>query len=268
MKKKLPIAIVAITAALCCVFGFTACGGESGKTHTSHNWSSTYTEDGDRHYQKCDGCDEKNYSTHDYGVAGVCVCGKQKPEEAKTITIEDLLNDHAELATSFVENKARTTIVANKEVLSESVWISANSVNAIDSVTIAYTYKVDDTERAVEIAVATLSSPIKIVDIVDGKAVSVSVTVDRTTVFEFDASVNYKNQTLTSAIYAAGKADSSSMKLIKEVESPNASYKTFNFIEQTDDSIEINQATVRPKQLKKIFKIDTLVPFLLLTHTI
>lgn len=86
MKKFLSI----FTAAVCvlaCAFSFTACGGNNSgddNTHTTHNWSTTYTQDGDRHYQTCDGCNEKQYNNHDYGTSGVCVCGKEKPVEIHT----------------------------------------------------------------------------------------------------------------------------------------------------------------------------------------
>ncbi|MCH5154035.1 MAG: Ig domain-containing protein, partial [Clostridiales bacterium] len=33
-----------------------------------------------QHYQTCDGCDEKQYSDHDYGTSGTCACGKTKPD--------------------------------------------------------------------------------------------------------------------------------------------------------------------------------------------
>ncbi len=86
MKKFLST----LTAAVCvmaCAFSFAACGGDNSggdKTHTTHNWSTTYTQDGDRHYQTCDGCNEKQYSNHDYDANGVCVCGKEKPVEIHT----------------------------------------------------------------------------------------------------------------------------------------------------------------------------------------
>ena len=86
MKKILSVLIAAICLTAC-AFSITACGDKEGdETHTTHNWSATYTEDGDRHYQTCDGCDEKKYSNHDYGTSGVCVCGKHKPEEIVAAT--------------------------------------------------------------------------------------------------------------------------------------------------------------------------------------
>lgn len=79
MKKILSVLIATICLTVC-AFSFTACGDTNEQTHT-HNWSTAYTENGDRHYQTCDGCDEKKYSNHAYGTSGVCICGKQKPVE-------------------------------------------------------------------------------------------------------------------------------------------------------------------------------------------
>lgn len=94
MKKFLSV----LTAAACvtaCALSFTACGGNNGgnPSHTSHSWSETFTEDGDRHYQTCNGCDEKLYGSHSYNADGVCVCGKQKDgqgEEIPPVTTPEL----------------------------------------------------------------------------------------------------------------------------------------------------------------------------------
>ena len=67
----------AVTLGAVMAFSLIACAD---KSHTSHDWSTTYTPDGDRHYQTCSGCDEKLYNDHDYGTNGVCVCGKTNPD--------------------------------------------------------------------------------------------------------------------------------------------------------------------------------------------
>lgn len=75
MKKT----ISAFIAAVCVAAGtvsLAACGNGN-ETH-SHVWSQNYTQEGDRHYQACSDCDEKNYASHSYNADGVCVCGKQK----------------------------------------------------------------------------------------------------------------------------------------------------------------------------------------------
>lgn len=79
--KKIISTFIAVVCVAACLFTFAACDNGN-ETHT-HNWSATYTNDGDRHYQTCDGCDEKNYSSHSY-IDGVCVCGKQQSEQGET----------------------------------------------------------------------------------------------------------------------------------------------------------------------------------------
>lgn len=80
MKKNILLLVLAIACALTCAFAFAACNDG---THTTHNWSATYTQDGDRHYQTCDGCNEKKYAEHDF-TNGNCVCGKEKPSSGHT----------------------------------------------------------------------------------------------------------------------------------------------------------------------------------------
>ena len=80
--KKIISTFIAVICAAACLFTFAACDNGN-ETHT-HNWLSIYTDDGDRHYQVCDGCNEKQYGDHDYGTSGVCVCGKQKDEQGGT----------------------------------------------------------------------------------------------------------------------------------------------------------------------------------------
>lgn len=80
MKKT----ISAFIAAVCVAAGtvsLAACGNGN-QTH-SHVWSQTYTQEGDRHYQTCSDCDEKNYASHSYNADGICVCGKQKEEQGE-----------------------------------------------------------------------------------------------------------------------------------------------------------------------------------------
>lgn len=77
MKKSKIITVVLLMVILATVSmaALVACD----KTHT-HNWSSEYIEDGEQHYQTCDGCEEKKYSNHDF-TYGDCVCGKEYTED-------------------------------------------------------------------------------------------------------------------------------------------------------------------------------------------
>lgn len=99
MKKKLVITLLSLVCALSCLFGLVACGGSPEDSPNTdkhkHNWSSTYIQDGDSHYQTCSGCDEKNYSSHSYNSDGVCVCGKQRLIEAHVHIWETDWDDNA-----------------------------------------------------------------------------------------------------------------------------------------------------------------------------
>lgn len=74
---------------MACAFAFAACGsttneggnnpnGGNEPEHT-HEWSSVYFEEGDRHYQTCMGCKERKYGEHTYNSIGYCICGKTGP---------------------------------------------------------------------------------------------------------------------------------------------------------------------------------------------
>lgn len=95
MKKKF-LLLITVIYAMTCVLGLSACGdsknddnGPTQKSHTTHTWSATYTQEGDRHYQTCGGCDEKNYANHSFDADGVCVCGKIQPQEEPVWSTDD-----------------------------------------------------------------------------------------------------------------------------------------------------------------------------------
>lgn len=110
MKKIISVFIAAVCVAAGTV-SLAACGNGN-QTH-SHVWSQTYTQEGDRHYQTCSDCDEKNYASHSYNADGICVCGKQKEEQGEVkppVTPAEL----KEISTYFSgikvnENKASIT---------------------------------------------------------------------------------------------------------------------------------------------------------------
>ncbi|MDE5548026.1 MAG: hypothetical protein K2J30_03425, partial [Clostridia bacterium] len=88
MKKKGLGLLMTLAGAATLVLGLTACdmGGEGGDVGTNnpsdkhdHVWSQQYIDDGDRHYQSCEGCKEIKYSEHDFSK-GDCVCGKGDPK--------------------------------------------------------------------------------------------------------------------------------------------------------------------------------------------
>lgn len=132
MKKFLSV----LTAAVCltaCAFAFTACGGDNGgndnQTHTTHNWSTTYTQDGDRHYQTCDGCDEKQYNNHDYGTSGVCVCGKEKP--VTTVEVTGVTLNESELTLEIGGTDKLTAVVKPDNATDKTVTYSVEPTGIV-----------------------------------------------------------------------------------------------------------------------------------------
>lgn len=106
--KKVISTFIAVACIAVCIFTFAAC--DNGNETHSHVWSQEYTQEGDRHYQTCSGCNEKNYSSHSYNEDGVCVCGKQKDEENPPVTTPDLKEISAYFSgVKIAENKQSIT---------------------------------------------------------------------------------------------------------------------------------------------------------------
>lgn len=106
--KKIISTFVAVACVAVCIFTFAAC--DNGNETHAHVWSQEYTQEGDKHYQTCSGCNEKNYSSHSYNADGVCVCGKQKDEENPPVTTPDLKEISAYFSgVKIAENKQSIT---------------------------------------------------------------------------------------------------------------------------------------------------------------
>ncbi len=95
-------------------------------THTNHNWSITYTDGGDQHYQTCDGCDEIKYSDHDY-TNGNCVCGKENPNSVPDVSAKVLKVDGASIDGNnifmLVDHSVDSVSLADKVICSSNnVW--------------------------------------------------------------------------------------------------------------------------------------------------
>ena len=131
---------------------------------------------------------------------------------------DEFIAEHLEDAKGFINEFVRPEVVEEKEVKSETWSIGANSENTkIDKVSILYTYNVNETDRAVELANVSID-PVSINKIVDGEVSKsdVKLTVDRKTVFEFNAKDNYDNQEITNALYAS-EASASEISFKSEV---------------------------------------------------
>lgn len=173
------------------------------------------------------------------------------PEPPPIVVVEEMkfdefISKHTNVAHDFVEDFIRDDVVQDKEVKSESWSISAATDDTkIGGVSILYTYDVNETDRAVELANVTLSSPVSINKIVD-KEVSksdIKMSIDRKTVFEFDAKDNYDNQDITNALYAS-ENKTSDMKLIAETEAKYVTNNAYNYIVAKNGKIDTYKVEV------------------------
>ena len=249
MKKFLSV----LTAAICmtaCTFSLVACGDTT--PEHSHAWSQTYEKNETHHWHNCtaggctitDNSQKNGYAPHDF-TNGNCVCGKEKPVEE--MKFDEFIAEHMNDAKNFVEDFIRDDVVQDKEVKSESWSISPTTENTkIGGVSILYTYDVNETDRAIELANVTLSSPVSINKIVDGEVSKsdIKMNIDRKTVFEFDAKENYDNQDITNALYAA-ENKTSDMKLIAETEAKFDSNKAYNYVIAKNGKIDTYKVEVR-----------------------
>ena len=179
MKKKILLS-AAILAAFC-AFSFTACG-DTTPEHTTHHWSATYTEDGDRHYQTCDGCDEKKYSSHEYGAGGVCVCGKQKPDT--TVAVTDVSLNQSELTLEIGGTATLTATVAPENATDKSVTWESDKENIA---TVDNSGKVTAIKDGTAVITATTAN---------GKTATCSVTVNAAVISVESVSLNKEEITL------------------------------------------------------------------------
>ena len=106
MKKFITV-FLSLIMVFCCS-AIIACKQEQ-DAHI-HEWSTTYTEDGDRHYQTCSGCSEKNYGTHSYNSIGYCICGKAKPSGGQENPPEHTHNFNERIAKSKFIKKSATCV--------------------------------------------------------------------------------------------------------------------------------------------------------------
>lgn len=124
------LSAAAIGCSLIACGGGTNAGGNGGDEHTKHNWSTTYTQDGNRHYQTCSGCDEKQYGDHDYGTSGVCVCDKTKPETSVAATGVTLNKTEIELELGG-EGVKLTATVAPENATDKSATYSVEPAGVV-----------------------------------------------------------------------------------------------------------------------------------------
>ncbi len=231
MKRKLLVTLLAVTGISACAFGLSACGGD--KPH-EHNWSQSYAQDGDRHYRTCDGCDEKNYGEHDFS-GGNCVCGYKDPSG------EELLTTQKDKAVKFINEKILPEVSNGKKAESSSYYLSVNDDCEVTGAEIISVYHSEQNAfgevfGTIELAKVTFKTPAKARDIINGTA-TVSIDIQRETVFEFNAGENNDDNDITDAVYASENKESS-LKIISGEETKTSKENwTYRYITFDDGAV-------------------------------
>ncbi len=258
MKMKIFAKLTLCVLSVSCAISVAACGGGGNNSHT-HNYGAEWVTNSTHHWHECqnDGCNEKekDKAQHSDGNAdGKCdVCNYvlnaggagNTGETGQSITFAEFMQKHSDKAVEFVRDEVEPLAVSDRTVQNESWSIKANADDELTDVTIVYTYNVDDTKRAVEIANVKLNTPIDLDNIVDGNVdlTNNGFKIDRTTAFEFDAKENYDNQNILNAIYDTLNNSATTVKVFKEVESSNPRYRSFDFIRISNDKVLVSNIT-------------------------
>lgn len=214
LAKKLSVFAVGLGLTLGSVFGFAGCNPESSSSDEGSEPPVTQPEE---------------------------------PAPKESISFADFIKDHSDKAVKFVRDEVQPAAVSDKTVKSQSWSINANSSDELTEISIVYTYSVDKSKRAVEIAQVKLNTPVDLDEIVDGtyNLTNNSFKIDRTTVFEFDAKANYDNQTILDALYTADDNAKSTVKVYNEVESSDQKYRSFEILIVSDSQIDVDNIAVK-----------------------
>ncbi len=155
------------------------------------------------------------------------------------------VSDFAEEAAAFVKANIRPQVIGkDKDVKSETWSMEINDDNTVEKFSILYIYASGKTERTVELADIMLSSPLSFYSVLDNSASDVKLSVDRKTVFTFNAKYNYDYQDITNALYAS-EGKTSSIKLISEATAIYETNTAYNYFVIANSNIEIYKIEVR-----------------------
>ena len=156
---------------------------------------------------------------------------------AVTVTAPSV-SDFTEDATAFVRNNIRPQVIGkDKDVKSETWSMQVNDDNTVDKLNILYIYASGKTERTVELADITLSSPISFYNIFDNAAKLPQLDAEIKTVFTFDVKYNSDYQDITNALYASEKK-TSNLKLISEAEASDSATVAYNYVVIKDGKVD------------------------------
>ncbi len=169
----------------------------------------------------------------------------ENPSPTPQLTFAEFMADHSDKAVAFVETFARASIVKNSEVLSSTWGFHANSEGKLDSLSLTYTYKSNDTVRTIEVANMTFTNPIDLQKIVDGTTTENDRlnTITRETAFTFDARESYMDGNIADAVFAKF-TNEANKRYFKEVSTPSKTSRKFAVAEETSTAIKVWYVTV------------------------
>lgn len=227
--------ILAVICSASVIFALCACNTTANVDH-KHEYSVDWLHNSEFHWHAAT-CGHDVYidrAPHSF-KGGVCVnCGY--PQH---ITFEEFLEDYHDEAINFVNDYVKGDIVKDKEVLSETISLSANVLDQLDHASYAYTYKTGETTRGFNIANVDFVSPIELEDIVNNKIDkdSVSAFITQENVFNFDAKANYEKTTLADAVYYSltdifdVKFDDNAVRIFNQKEDADEYLRGFEVLE-------------------------------------
>ncbi len=144
----------------------------------------------------------------------------------------------------FVTEAIAPSVLANKEILSESRYVASAEDGNLGTVSLLYIYKNDETVRTMELAEVTLTSTVTNDDIANGTFATPAVSVEKTEVFQFDAKENFEKQDVAELLYKAAKCESAEVKLFRELESDSVRIRSFAILVQSDGFVRIKNINV------------------------
>ncbi len=279
MKRKL-ITLLSLVCAIACAFSLAACGG--GETNveatgislnrttkivdgmiigdwlrltvgqtvtltatlTPDNATSEITWQSDKpEIASVDG--NGKITASKTGSAAITATANGKSAWCAVTVTAPSVSDFTEDATAFVRNNIRPKVIGkDKDVKSETWSMQVNDDNTVDKLSILYIYASGKTERTVELADITLSSPLSFYDILDNAVRNIQCSVEKQTVFTFDAKYNSDYQDITNALYDSEKK-TSNLKLISEATAIYETNTAYNYFVIANSNIEVYKVEVR-----------------------
>lgn len=249
MKKLIALGL----SIACLTFGalsLTACGDDSGKTETphTHTYNTTAWEYTDTHHYHAPSCghtvepeDCDGYAAHNIQDGKCSVCDYTQP-----LTLDEFVTDYKSAANDFVSEKIRSLALEGLEIKAENWTLAANENDTkLVQVNLVYTYVVNATDRCVEIAVVKLKNPIAFGDIAKGDCTvnASDLTVDRTSVLEFNAKTNHNKQDIAAALYEKANINAQ-VKLYAEVEATDAEFRSFYLLDEAEGKMTVTRIDV------------------------